>query len=197
MDRRDEQTWVAVELTIHGERLMEEGSLEGVLRRDLGVASDYPIFIPAITYKKNGMNVTLHLLESYVFLSSGLDEILYFALERKPYVERVMSTTGGPYQMRVLSVLPNREIENLRSQLHKQLSLDVVEGSWVTVARGKFKGLTGQVISVEDKDVYVRFQLRSLDRVAHLPRAYLEVGEAPSEDCGKVERSSDFSRCLI
>lgn len=182
MDRRDDLTWIAIELTHYGERLVEDGQLTEYLRRDLDVDPDFPIFIPSTTYKKNGKVVTIHLMEGYAFAASGLPETCYFALESKSYVSTVISSSPGPHQIRVLSVLPNREVENLRKQLHDQQASDIEEGAWVTVVRGKFRGLAGRVMALfGDGQAYVEFRLRSLIRISPLPKVFLEVTEKPDE----------------
>jgi len=180
MDHRDDLTWVAIELSWQGERLVSEGTLEEVLRRDLGIEDTHPVFIPATTYVKNGKTITIHLMEGYVFVGNGLDEVRYFALEQQFYVHSVMSASGGPHRIRVLSVLPNSDIQNLRNQLHAQQAADIEVDTWVRVVRGKFRGLEGKVLRLDgDKHAYVDFRLRSLHRITPLPRAYLEVAEPP------------------
>ena len=178
MDQRDETTWVAVELTRAGELKVEDGTLAATLLRDLGVEPDHPIFIPSKTYNKGGRTITVHLMEGYCFLASGLPEVDYFKLERKPYVASVISTRSGPHGMRVLSVVTDREVRRLRRQLQAQLASDIEEGNRVKVLRGKFKGLEGEVLSLLDKKhAWVKFQLRSLCRVTPIPRAFLETAE--------------------
>jgi transcription antitermination factor NusG len=136
-----------------------------------------------MTYRKGGKLLTVHLMEGYCFLASGLAEVKYFALERLPYVNSVMSVQGGPHRMRVLSVLPNREIESLRKKLTQQLAADIEEESWVRVVRGKFRGLEGKVLWLYgEQHAYVAFQLRSLHRVSPIPRVFLETIDPPDEN---------------
>ena len=182
MDHRDTQTWIALELTPLGEFKVEEGTLASSLRRDLGVDPEHPVFVPATTYHKAGKLITVHLMEGYCFVATGLPEVRYFQLERTGYIASVMSTQSGPYKIRTLSVLPDREIKRLRKQLSEQLASDIEEMAWVTVTRGKFKGLVGQVMYLLNAEyAFVHFKLRSLIRVTPIPRVFLETTAPPTE----------------
>lgn len=181
MDQRDAITWVAIELTKMGELKVEDGSLKGALLRDLEADPSFPVFIPSATYKKGGRTITVHLMEGYCFVASGLPEVRYFKLEKQPYIESVMSTLSGPHRMRTISVIPNRDIERLKRQFQEQLASDIVEGAWVKVVQGKFKGLEGRVLTlIDDRYAWVQFKLRSLHRISPLPRVFLESTE-PAE----------------
>jgi transcription antitermination factor NusG len=179
VDQRDEQSWIIVELNRQGELKVEDGTLASTLRRDLSVDDDFPVFVPSITYKKAGRQITVHLMEGYCFVGNGLTDVEYYALERKNYVESVMSVRTGPHRMRTLSVVPNREVKRLQNQLQKQLAADILEGDWVKVVRGKLKGLEGRVLELPtDRHAYVHFALRSLHRVTPVPRVFLETIES-------------------
>jgi hypothetical protein len=52
VDQRDGTTWVALELTRYGEKLIEDGSLATDLRRQLDVDENWPVFIPARIYER-------------------------------------------------------------------------------------------------------------------------------------------------
>ena len=148
MDRRDDLTWIIVELSPQGEVKVEEGVLEQTLRRDLRVGSDFPVFVPAVTYRRGNRKTTIRLLEGYVFLGSGLPDVTYYGLENRSYVEKVMSTITGPYKLRTLNTIPNSNIEDLKKKLRKNWvqSLLLVIGSllWKGLIRGWkdwFKGV--------------------------------------------------------
>jgi len=174
VDTRDGTTWIAIELSRLGEQKVEEGILSTCLRMDLGVDADFPIFIPTAIYRKQSKVITIHLMEGYVFVASGLPEATYFALERRPYVSSVMSTTSGPHRMRTLSVLPDSEIESLRRQLQQMIAAEVEIGSVVTVMEGKFRSMSGKVIGLDGDNAYIEFELRSWRRIASIPRIFLE-----------------------
>lgn len=179
MDRRDDLTWIALELTRQGEAKIEEGTLAPSLRRDLHVAADFPVFIPSKSYIKKGRRTTIHLMEGYAFVATGLPEVQYFGLEKTAYVEAVMSSHGA-HGMRVIHAIPNRDIEKLKRQLREHLAADIEENAWVKVIKGKFKGLEGQVVRLHDEQhAYVSFRLRSLHRVSPIPRVFLQAIEPP------------------
>lgn len=180
VDQRDDLTWIAVELSRYGENRVEDGEIEHLVRQDLGVQDDFPIFIPSATYRKNNRVITLHLMEGYLFVASGLPEVRYFALESKPYVSAIMSTVSGPYKMRTLSVLPNREIQGLQNQLREMVATDIEIGSIVIVSEGRFKKMEGTVLGPDgDNNAFVQMDLRSWSRIASIPRIFLEKQGSP------------------
>lgn len=173
MDRRDDLTWAALELTRLGELRVEEGTLEPLIRRDLGVGPDHPIFIPAATYPKEERFITVHLMEGYCFVATGLPETTYFALENEPYVSKVMSNVG-PHNIRTLSVIHHRDILEMQSKLRELISEDITEGAVVKILEGIYKSLEGSVVRTEGEDVLVRIDLRSLRLIVSLPRVFLK-----------------------
>ena len=173
MDQRDVTTWVAIELTPQGEVRVTDGSLEAVLRRDLGIDADHPVFIPCALYRRDGRVVTIHLMEGYVFVGTGLPETRYFALERQPYVAKVLSTIG-PHRMRVLSVITNDHIQEMRAKLRSLVSSEIPLGAAVVVLDGAYRHLTGTVTGIEDENAFVHIRLRSLEVIATVPRIFLE-----------------------
>lgn len=177
MDWRDDITWIAVELSNLGEQKVEEGALEASIRHDLAVDKNYPVFIPATTYRKNGKTITICLMEGYVFVASGLPEVRYFTLEQRPYVTSVMSSVTGPHKMRTLQVLPNKEVKNLQKKLREMVSADIEDGATVKVNNGRYKGLEGRVLGIEGSEAYVEFKLRSLWRITSIPLVFLETVE--------------------
>jgi len=181
VDRRDELTWVIVELSHLGEAKVDDGTLESVLRSDLDVPDYFPIFIPAATYKKNGKTYAVTLMEGYVFVGAGLPETAYYALERKPYVTSVISTVTGPYRMRVLSTIPDKQVKSMRGQLREKVSSDIKRGDWVIVLEGTHRSLEGEVTGVEDGSAFVKIELRSLKVITTIPLVFLEASPRPEE----------------
>lgn len=182
VDQRDATTWVALELTRQGELKVEDGSLARELRSALGVEDDWPVFIPAKVYSKGGKKITVHLMEGYAFVATGLDEVQYFALEQEgKLVERVM-TSRSPSGMRVLSTIPERQIASLRRQLQDHVSSDIERGMEVRVKDGKYKGLEGVVTWVDLDHAMVFITLRSLETVARIPRAFLDCSTDIDDD---------------
>lgn len=173
-DRRDERTWVIVELTPQGEKLVEEGNLAKELRKELGVEKDWPIFIPSRIYKKRGKQITIHLMEGYAFIATGLDEVIYFKLEQNKLVEQVM-TTSNPKGMRILSTIPDTKISDLRRKLNSEVASDFDPGTKVMVTEGLYQRLDGTVLETEGDHVIVHFELRSLKVHAKIPKVFLET----------------------
>lgn len=178
MDRRDGVTWVALELTRQGEQKAEEGTLEGELREILGIEDDHPVFIPSRVYARGGKKITVHLMEGYCFVASGLDEVDYFKLEQDNKLVSKIMTASGPHGMRVLKTIPNRQIEELRQQLSEIIASDITSGMRVHVIEGKYKRLCGTVLYVEgDYAIVYLDELRTLKSVTRIPRVLLESAE--------------------
>lgn len=178
MDNRDQVTWVVLELTQLGEQHVDEGSLERILRQDLSLEDDFQIFIPATTFNKNNKSVTLHLMQGYAFIASGLSETTYFALEKKPYVAQVLSKKTGPHKLRTLTVLPDKEIQVLKNQLKQLVSAEIEDKSYVRIVDGpKYKGLEGRIIDIDADNAAVHFQMRAWECIATIPKIFLEVIE--------------------
>ena len=114
-------------------------------------------------------------MQGYVFVGSGLPDPTYFALEKKPYIAQVMSAVTGPHKLRVVSTITNDYITDLRKQLRKIVCTDVDIDSMVRVAEGTYKSLTGRVLYVREDYAQVLFQLRSLNIIASIPLAFLEI----------------------
>jgi len=177
LDPRDIQTWVAIEITRQGEIKVEEGTFETLIRTDLGVGPEFPVFVPAHTYTRNERQVVIWLMDGYVFVGSGLPETAYFSLEHKPYVEKVVSTTGTKERLRSLQTIPDTAIQDLRRQLQKIRTADLTIGKQVRVLEGVFQGLDGEVIGVDQDQVHVKVELRSLKATISIPRVC--VGDIP------------------
>ena len=175
VDQRDELTWVTIELTRFGETKVEDGTIESLLRKDLELEADFPIFVPAVTFTKNGKTVTRPLVEGYVFVASGLVEVAYFALERRPYVEKVLDSTPGPTKMRVLHTIPNKHIEDWKVKRQELLASTIQEGEQVRVLDGPYRALEGKVLGVEGDQAFVQVCLRSINLIITAPRVFLEA----------------------
>jgi len=174
LDQRDEVSWVALELTRQGELKVEDSTLARTLRQDLDLDYNHPIFIPSITYKKGKRGVTIHLMEGYAFVAAGLPDYCYFALEQKPYVEQVISVAASRGRTRNVSVIPDRQVQKLRRQLHDKIASDIRVGERVCITEGQYRRLEGEVTGIEDMDAHVFIKLRSLQVIATVPRVFLE-----------------------
>lgn len=161
-----------------GETKVDEGTLEARLRKDLKLDDDFPVFIPAATYRKDNKTITTHLIEGYAFVASGLPEVDYFVLERRAYVNQVM-TTMSESGMRVLSTIPDQRVQELKHKLRVIVSEGITLGMQVEVIDGTYSKLIGEVVGLEDDYALVYFCLRSLKVIAKIPRVFLmEAGDA-------------------
>jgi transcription antitermination factor NusG len=173
-DRRDGTTWVALELTRQGEKLIEEGTLADNLRRVLGVDEDWPVFTPSRIYEKKGKRITVHLMEGYAFVATGLDEVFYFRLENSKLVTQVMSSRGRR-GIRRLETINNEQVTELRRQLNEEVANDIVPGMKVVVTDGIYSTLEGTVTDVEGDYAVVHFALRSLQLLSNIPKVFLDT----------------------
>lgn len=171
---------MVLELTLQGEALIDEGKLLKVLTQDLGYPENVDIFIPSIIYDKGERHVALHLMEGYVFISSGLEDREYFQLERFSYIENVLSfvNTSG---IRTLKTLPDSEVILLKEKLRSISVTDVSYGDIVEITDGDYKGLQGRIIDKEGVDAYVNICLRSLEVIVEIPTAFISV--TPALEC--------------
>jgi len=186
-DRRDDQTWAVIELSRSGETALEDGSLCERLRSDLHVDNSWEIFIPASAYTRMGRRITLYLVEGYVFVAAGLADTAYFNLERSnPLVRRVLSVPG-PRGMRVLSTIPDTEVETMREQLRAQIAVDISKGMEVRITEGVYSPLKGRVLHVEGDDAHVLIELRSVKIIKDIPRVFLEPVEDESKSGAESE----------
>ena len=175
-DKRDDQTWVVLELTRAGESLASEGGLGPVLIGFLGAEPDHPVFVPSISYLRHGKRVTVCLLEGYAFVASGLSETVYFSLEHNcPFVRQVLTQPG---RVRTLKVVNQSAIQEMQDQLAAQASSDIEEGMRVQVIGGLYSELVGEVLILNDDHAHILLELRSLRTIQQIPRAFL----SPSDD---------------
>lgn len=176
-DLRDSQTWVVLELTRAGEQKCEDGSLEQLLRNALQVRPDYPVFIPALFHSGGPKKTSIHLMVGYAFVQSGLTDSLYYSLETStPYVKKVLSTRS-PSGLRVLSVIPNKSVLEMREQLAQSVASDIQAGLSVTIEDGDFAKLDGRVLQVVGNIAHVHISLRSIEIKAPIPCSFLRPSD--------------------
>lgn len=167
---------MAVELSRHGEARIESGDLADALRSDLEEAEpNHPIFIPARTYTKANRTITVHLMEGYVFVASGLPDVSYFRLEHTSKLVSSVMSTRSKSGMRVLSTIREDEIEDMRRALREKISSDIELGTPVRVLEGAYSGLEGEVIYKHSEHVGVYVELRSAHFIASVPMVSLET----------------------
>ena len=182
MDRRDDQTWVVIELTRAGELRAEEGTLEQAIREALGVDHHHPIFVPSAIYNRGGRRVTIHLMEGYVFVGSGLPETIYFSMERdSQYVKTVLSSQGSS-GMRALSTIPNSTIHDMQQQLREQIAIDLEEGMTVRVSEGVYSNLSAEILEIHGEEALISIELRSRNIITQVPTVFLDPSGEDFED---------------
>lgn len=189
MDRRDDQTWVVIELTRAGEQRAEEGTLAQAIREGLGVATSHPIFVPSAIYNRGGRRITIHLMEGYVFAGSGLPETTYFSLEQdSPYVKAVLSSPSGG-GMRALSTIPHSAIQDMQHQLREQVATDLEVGMTVRVSEGVYANIPAEILEIEDDEALISIELRSLNIITQVPAVFLD----PSGEEVDMEGGEEFT----
>ncbi len=173
-DKRDLKTWIILELTRQGEQKVADGVFESVLRRAMKLESDHGVFVPSMTYKKAGRTVTLHLMEGYAFVESGLPDTAYFKIEGHQDVKRIMSSTS-PSGMRTPHTLSDPEVLSMRDKLRTMVMGDVTPGSKVNISDGPYRGMDGEVLDLEEDYAILKIEMRSLAIVTKIPQVFLEV----------------------
>ena len=173
-DKRDQKTWVILELTRQDEQKVADGVFEGVLRKAMSLEVSHGVFIPSMTYKKAGRTVTLHLMEGYAFIESGLPDTKYLKMEGHQDVRRVMSSTS-PSGMKTPHTLSDSEIAKMRDKLRKMVMGDVTPGSMVNISDGPYRGMDGTVLDLDDDHAILKIEMRSLAIVTKIPQVFLEV----------------------
>jgi transcription antitermination factor NusG len=154
--------------------MVEDEELERELRRGLDVEDDWPVFVPARIFKKKGRRVTVHLMEGYAFVASGLDEVRYFRMENTKLVAQVLATRGAR-GIRALSTIPDSRVAELRRQLNAEVAADIVPGMRVLVTDGVYSKLEGIVLDTQDDHATVHFELRSLEVISRVPKVFLDT----------------------
>lgn len=157
-----------------GEQKAIDSTLVAALRSSLAVPDDYPVFVPYASYTKGGRSVSIRLIEGYAFIASGLIETRYFALERGPLVERVVSAKGV-HNMRVLQTISDLRVQAMMDQLREHVASDLEVGASVKVTGGSYLHLEGVIVDLTEDRAAVRIKLRSLDVVAFLPKVFIDL----------------------
>lgn len=172
-DQRDEESWVVLELTRQGEIRAEEGTLAKALLDALD-APDHPVFVPALTYDRDGTRVTVHLMQGYAFVAAGLPEAVYFTLPHKSQLVRKVLSTSLTNGLPVLQVVPDRHVRELKRQLQEQVASDIEDGMCVKITQGVYGGLVGKVVGIEGDKAWIHIKLRSFEVIRTVPKFFLE-----------------------
>jgi transcription antitermination factor NusG len=182
-DLRDNTTWVVLELTPLGEMRAEEGTLPKLLRQTLRVESDFPVFIPCVTYNKGKERIVLNMMEGYAFIASGLTEGEYINLGHNcPYVHRAMfSVQNG---IPIMNTIADPALEELRIGLKNMVAVELDVGMRVEVIEGPYSNMIGDILSMTPEVALVYIKLRSLRAIRSIPRVVLRPYEPKTRDEG-------------
>ena len=168
--------WVAIELTTEGDLRASDGTLERMIRRDLGVSKDHPVFIPVKRSALAEKHVVVSAMDGYVFVGSGLPSNRYFALERRSYVEQVLCRPSG--SGRIPHIIKDAELLPLRGQMEKvDKPSSLRRGAKVEVSEGMLASLQGTILDLYDNSASVRFDTRTLVRILAMPLGMLKFVE--------------------
>jgi transcription antitermination factor NusG len=183
MSYQSEDKWVTVELSYSGQGKPPE-ELKNLINDHL--SRDVEFFIPSTTFEKNDDQVTVSLMEGYIFVKGGHPSSVYFDMEDTPYVSKVLSnkTSSG----RRIMYADNSEIEGLKDKLREKTVKNIESGDRVIVTDGVWENLEGEVIGQADPEdldeeqleefedhIYVSIEgLESIESVVTLPKAFLK-----------------------
>lgn len=160
----------------------EDGTLTESLRKELGVDSSFPIFVPCLYQSVKGKPVVISVIEGYAFVSSGLPEVQYLRLQDKTLVKKVL-TVRGPGGLKVLATIPDIEIQKMVEKFREMVHMNVSEGDLVRISSGLYATMEGVVVDLIDKDhVLVRIKLRSKDILTKVTKSMLRAPGEPPED---------------
>lgn len=159
--------WVVIELTPEGEELSQHGKLEARIKKDLAPLK------PHIILPRQGGRSPL----SYLFIENTLPSAKYFGLERKSYVEQVLSRSIGT--LRVLKLVKGVEIQTLQGSLDRPTGPQYVRGQPVEITGGPFTRVRGRYVGpFGPQEVLVQVQTKTLLRIITVPRMDI----TPSDD---------------
>ena len=182
MDRRDKPTWVVVEVNSLAEERIYEGRFLSSVRNELKIGKEHEIFTPWELVKNSRSVELVEVMEGYFFVRTGLPDHEYFNLERLDFIERVLCTPS-PSSMRIIQVIGNDNVEELRNKLKVMLTCDLQKGERVVVSEGNLTNLEGDVLEVlNDEEVLIYFEFRSLKLVITMPKFFLKRVEEEEED---------------
>lgn len=175
MDKRDEQTWVVLELSHAGESRAKEGLLPKLVRQELQVDEDYPVFVPIQVYQKGDKTIRIDGMQGYAFVKAGLPDHVYFSLEFTDIIKNVISTSHK--KGRILACVPDSAIEGVRDSIRREVSQDLIEGTRVKVRTGLFSYLEGTVIDREADDIILEIKMRSIHAIIRVHGLYVDLAE--------------------
>jgi len=174
MDNRDKPTWVVVEINHLAEEKIYDERFLPIVRRALKVDEEYQIFTPWELVKNSRAIELVEVMEGYFFVQAGLAEHVYFNLERLDFVEQVLCSPNSS-SIRVVQVIDNNSVDELKHKLKKMLTCDLKVGERVFVSEGNLRNLEGEVLDILDEDqALIYFEFRSLKVATAMPKYFLK-----------------------
>jgi transcription antitermination factor NusG len=167
VDERDQVTWVVLELSYHGERTAEEGTLAKALRDFADLEHDHPVFVPYLTYTHQGKTTLLSVMEGYVFIAAGFDDMSRAALTRSPYINKILTRGTNPHAP--CETVSQVSVDNLRQRMRDLVAVEIEEGMEVRIVDGVLSGIRGAVVGVAEGHATLLVQMRSIHALQYLP----------------------------
>lgn len=184
--------WVIFELNRDGEEKNPD-TLVQILEDS--ITEDLDFFIPSTSYTKDDDEVTVSLMEGYLFAKKEdrFPSSVYFEVEDSPYIKEALSrrTSNG----KRLIYTQQENIDSLKEKLHDRTTKSIEEGDEVMITGGAWENLKGEVIGKADPDqvdqedidgddleydegeeiVYIDIEeLASIDSIVTIPKGFLK-----------------------
>lgn len=158
---------MVLELSHHGERAAEEGVLAEILRDHADLDRDHPIFVPYLTYTHQGKITLLSVMEGYVFIASGFDDLSRAHLSRSPYIKKILSRGSNPHAP--CETISQASVDQLRRRMRELVAVEIQEGMDVRIIDGTLSGIRGSVVGVSGGHATLLVQMRSIHAIQYLP----------------------------
>jgi len=158
---------VVLELSHHGERAAEEGILEGLLRDHCDLGHDHPIFTPYLTYTYQEKTTLLSVMEGYVFIASGFDDLSRADLMRSPYISKILTRGSSVYAP--CETVSQASVDDLRQRLRDLVAVEIRDAMIVRVIDGPLSGIKGTVVGVAGGFATLLVEMRSIRALQYLP----------------------------
>jgi transcription antitermination factor NusG len=173
----EKHDWYIIELSHLGEQKVEDGTLSNTLLKDLNSKGypNHPFFIPSISYTKAGRTVTVHLMEGYVFLKTGLPFNVIQFLEARSYSSKILTREQGKNKVKDKAIVSDSYVKDLQLKLRNLVSTNFSIGSKVVISEGPYTNLEGEILDFDDDKAYLKICLRSLTVISAIPKVFLDI----------------------
>lgn len=172
MSKKIKKGWVALELTTRGEEQNIQIVKDAILHT---LSKDAEVFIPIHYATSNQYKNKIVLLNGYFFIRDDYSVAEFLKLRISYYFE-------GPvidFSTKEIHIIDDKEIRKMKRNLKKLTKRNhVYEGGDVVIIDGKFVGLNGIVISLDDNKKHATVKitsLRSMSPLVTLPVLSIEA----------------------